>query len=431
MTSGSADTYDAVVIGGGPAGASVAGLLAQRGHSVLLLEKEKFPRYHIGESLTTGTLPALDELGLRGRMEDLAFTKKYGGSLLWGAHHGVWDFRFADAEVYEYSYQVRRADFDALLLGRARELGVDVREETTFHEPIFDGDRVIGGSYTMKGDAERSFRCAMLVDASGQAKMLGRRFDVVSWHEDLRNIATWAYFQGGKRLDGTRAGDTLSENRPLGWIWYIPLSDGTTSVGYVTGTEIVKKSGKTPQELFEEELAGADEVGRLLAGARRVSGYRTARDWSYTCQQMHGPGWALVGDAAAFVDPLMSSGVSMAMRAAKGLAASLDWVLQHPEDESMVMKQYQYDYHYFAGTLIEFIRFFYDRTRNQEDYWDKAQAVIDPEGNAPGRRDFATILSGMAGLHEVFLPPEKARAVAEVSADADPEPPPASWTFVD
>lgn len=427
MTEDSAASYDAVIIGGGPAGASVAGLLALRGHRVMILEKEKFPRYHIGESLTTGTLPALDELGVRDRMNALGFTKKYGGSLLWGADVGVWDFRFVDAEVYDHSYQVRRADFDAMLLGRARELGVEVNEEATFRDAVVEDGRIVGATYTLKDAEPRTVRCSVLVDASGQAKTLARRFDVVDWHEDLRNIATWTYFQGAKRLEGTRSGDTLSESRPNGWIWYIPLSDGTTSVGYVTSTAALKESGRTPQQLFEEQLAGADEVGRLLDGARRVSGFRTARDWSYTCRELHGPGWALVGDAAAFVDPLMSSGVSMAMRAAKGLASSLDWVLRNPDDEAAVMKQYQADYHQFAGNLVEFIRFFYDRTLNRAEYWDKAQEVIDPERNLPSRRDFATILSGMAGLHEVFLPPTRVRPEPDTAAEPDERP--ASWTF--
>src|SRR5262245_33063931 len=150
-----------------------------RGHRVLVLEREKFPRYHIGESLITGSLPALEELGLRERLDQMGFTKKYGGTLLWGKSQGTWDFRFTESSNYEYSYQVRRADFDSVLLTRARELGAYVIEEATVKEPIFDGERVIGVSYTQKGGTEkRTATCRLLVDASGQSHILARHFDL-------------------------------------------------------------------------------------------------------------------------------------------------------------------------------------------------------------------------------------------------------------
>ncbi|MPZ81300.1 MAG: FAD-dependent oxidoreductase [Actinophytocola sp.] len=414
------DEYDVVVVGGGPAGSVSAGLLALRGHRVLVIEREKFPRYHIGESLTTGSLPALDDLGLRDRVNELGFTKKYGGSLLWGTDEGVWDFRFAEAHKFDYSFQVRRADFDALLMTRARELGADVIEEATVTEPVLDGDRIVGVTYKLKGDdTPCTVRSKMLIDASGQAKFLGRQFDLVDWHEDLRNIAVWTYFQGHTTYEGTRAGDTLSEARPNGWLWYIPLSDNTASIGYVTHVAELKKSGLTTRELFERELADSQEVRQLTEGAWRVSGFRTARDWSYTSNRFHGPGWALLGDAAAFVDPLMSAGVAMALRAARGLAASIDWVLQHPDDEAKVMSQYDGDYRKFAGDLLSFIRFFYDRTRNKEDYYAKAQRTVGPGNNAPSKQNFALILSGMAGLHEVFTGPKDLAAAGSVRPKAE------------
>lgn len=397
------DDFDVVVIGGGPGGAATAGLLAKRGHRVLVLEREKFPRYHIGESLITGTLPALEELGLRERLDNMGFTKKYGGTLLWGKNQGTWDFRFTEASNYEYAYQVRRADFDAVLLGRARELGAHVVEEATVKEALFDGERAVGVTYTQKGDDQRrTANCRLLVDASGQSHLLGRHLDLVEWHDDLRNIAVWTYFQGCKRYSGTRYGDIVTENRPSGWFWFIPLHDGTVSVGYVTPIDEYKRSGKSLEELYTEQLAGAEEVKALTTGAFRVSGFRSIKDWSYTCSRFAGPGWALVGDAAAFIDPLLSTGVTLAMRGAVGLTEAADVALRDPESETELLGRYEKNYREFLDSLLDFVRFFYDRTKHKEDYWDKAQQTIDPLRLQPRKIDFATMLSGLTGINDIF-----------------------------
>jgi flavin-dependent dehydrogenase len=415
------DDFDVVVIGGGPGGSATAGLLAKQGHRVLVIEREKFPRYHIGESLITGSMPALELLGVRDRLDEMGFVRKYGGSLLWGRSQGTWDFRFVEASNYEYTYQVRRSDFDALLLARARELNAYVLEEATVTEPIMDDGRAVGVSYLRKGDSEPGrATCRLLVDASGQARTLARKFGLVEWHEDLRNVAVWAYFQGCKRYSGTRAGDTLTENRPSGWFWFIPLFDGTVSVGYVTPIEEFKKSGKSLPELFTHELSAAQEVKALTDGAFRVSAFRTIRDWSYTCRRFHGPGWALVGDAAAFIDPLLSTGVGLALRGSVGLAEAADAALRAPESEARVLDRYECEYRDFLNSLLDFVRFFYDRTRRKEEYWDKAQANIDPRKLQPRKIDFARLLSGLSGVRDIFDLPEP-RAGAGAGATRDPE----------
>jgi flavin-dependent dehydrogenase len=245
-------------------------------------------------------------------------------------------------------------------------------------------------------------RCRQLVDASGQAHILARQFDLIEWHEDLRNIAVWTYFQGGERFAGTRAGDILTESRPNGWFWFIPLHDNTVSVGYVTPIDEYKKSGKSLEELYRSEMEKSDEVKRLTADATQVSAFRNIRDWSYTSRRFYGPGWALVGDAAAFIDPLLSTGVTLAIRGAQGVAEAVDAALRNPEAEERVLGQYETSYRDFLESLLTFIRFFYDRTRSKEDYWDKAQETIDPDKEQPRKMDFATMLSGLTGINTMF-----------------------------
>jgi flavin-dependent dehydrogenase len=400
------DVVDVVVIGGGPAGASTAGLLAQRGHRVLVLEREKFPRYHIGESLAAGCLAVIDELGLKDRLEAMGFVKKYGGSLVWGRHKNRWAFRFVEGTPYEYAYQVRRADFDALLLTRARELGALVLEEATVKDAVIDGDRVVGVKYALRGrNSIFETKARQVIDASGQARVLGHMLATVDWYDELRAVAVWGYFQGCGQLEGDEAGNILIENVPGGWFWGIPLYDGTMSVGYVTPVSVVVQSDLGLPDLFTAQLKVTTELKRLMRNARQVSGFRSARDWSYACSSFHGPGWALVGDAAAFIDPLFSTGITLATVGASALAKTVDAVLSDPSLEQQAMSVYEASYRDFLDSIRSYIEYFYDGTRDRELYYKRAQAIIDPERMAPARADFVTLISGVTGAKPIFHAP--------------------------
>lgn len=389
--------FDVIVVGGGPAGSCTAGLMALNGRKVLLLEREKFPRYHIGESLITAVWPTLERLGLRERLEQIGFVRKYGANVLWGSEDEFWGFLFREAGPFEYVHQVRRAEFDALLLGRARELGVRVIEDATVKEPLFEGDRLTGVRYQMRGQEEVvEARAVITVDASGQAKWLGQHLNLVGWHKDLKNIAIWGYYQGCKRYEGEKAGHTLIENLQDGWLWFIPLGQDTTSIGFVTPISLLKNSEMPVDKLFESRLEQSQQVSQMMQGSTRVSSYRTERDWSYTCTRFHGPGWVLVGDAAAFVDPLLSTGVALAVRGARILAEALHETLENPSMEQVALQAYEDNHRVFLNVILEFVRYFYDATKTRAEYYRGAQEIIDPEESEMPEFDFVKLVSGLA-----------------------------------
>ncbi|MFF7737513.1 MULTISPECIES: tryptophan 7-halogenase [unclassified Streptomyces] len=398
-------TYDAIVIGGGPSGATTAGLLAKAGHKVLVLEKEQFPRYHIGESLIPGLNSVVDELGVRETIDAAGFTRKAGISLLWGAERKLWSIAFGESGPYDYTWQVKRAEFDLLLLEHARKLGAMVIEHASVREVLTTDGRATGVTYTIgRGTEPIRAEARFIVDASGQSKIFAREFGLVDMHDDLKNLAVWTYYQGGDRLPDELSGNILVENHPDGWLWVIPLSDGTQSVGFVGPNDQMAQDTRPSLELLESKIATSREAKKLLANATRVAGCRTAKDWSYTCSRFHGPGYLLVGDAAAFIDPLFSTGVTLAMKGASSAAATVSAMLQEPEREEEFAQAYDEGLREFLGNVLSFVRFFYDASKNVEAYWAKAKDLIDPIGWMTARDDFIIMVSGLNAELAVMQP---------------------------
>ncbi len=397
------DVLDVVVIGGGPAGATLAGLLARKNRNVLILERERFPRYHIGESLIPGFMRAMEELGMTERLEARGFEKKAGGTLLWGAGRIPWGFSFIEGTPYKHAYHVRRADLDSMLLDRARELGAHVLEEATVKDFIEENGRVTGVTYTVRGSEVplHEVRTSLVIDASGQARVLGRKYATVNWHEDLRNVAIWTYFDNCHRLPGAERSNILTEGLSDGWFWAIPIGESTMSVGYVTTSDNAAANGSL-EDMFSARREETTQVKELLRDATQAGGFRTARDWSYTCDRFYGPGWALVGDAAAFVDPLLSTGVTLATLAASALSGIVDTVLDHPEIEEKALERYATTYRRFFDEIRVFIGKFYDQSKNKEFYWDQAQQLADPERKFTPRVTFIQLASGLSGANPLF-----------------------------
>jgi flavin-dependent dehydrogenase len=319
-----------LVIGGGPAGSTAATLLAREGFQVTLAEREHFPRYHIGESLLPSLLDFLDLLGAREKVEQLGFQSKPGAHIEWGSQE--WELVFGELSGQNsYSFQVIRSEFDQCLLDHASSQGVQVFQGIEVSEVLFD-----------QADPERPYAAILspadnpnerqevtfdfLIDASGRAGVMSSRYlRNRYYHEVFKNVAIWGYWRNTKRFPGEREGAIAVLAIPEGWIWGIPLQDGTMSVGIVIhkNTCKAKVSTQSQQEIYHECLAQAPTIMDMLAPGQLTTDIYLETDYSYAAENFSGPGYFLAGDAACFLDPLLSTGVHLAMLSGLLSAASI------------------------------------------------------------------------------------------------------------
>lgn len=311
-------TTDVVVVGGGPAGSTVSTLLAQQGVKVRLYEREKFPRFHIGESLIPETYWVFKRLGMLDKMKKSPFVKKFSVQFVNAAGKESAPFYFHDNKPHECSqtWQVIRSEFDTMMLNHAREHGVDVVQPGRVLEVLFEGDRAVGVRAQDENGKEHTVHAKVVVDASGQSTMLQNRFKLRLWDPVLNKGAIWTYWRGAYRDTGRDEGATLviqTTNRQ-GWWWYIPQHDNTISIGVVGPFDYLFKGRGTHEQVYEQEVASCPALQKRLVGAERATGYFATKDYSYRSKQVAGDGWVLVGDAFGFLDPLYSSGVLLALK---------------------------------------------------------------------------------------------------------------------
>jgi flavin-dependent dehydrogenase len=309
--------YDVVVIGGGPAGSTVSTLVGDRGFSVGLFERERFPRFHIGESLIPETYWVLKRLGMLGKMQRSHFVKKYSVQFVNASGKLSAPFYFWDNKPHECSqtWQVVRSEFDKMMLDNAREHGVDAREGVHVVEVLFEGERAVGVRIKDQDGTRRDVRAKVVVDASGQAALLQNRFKLRLWDPILNKGAIWTYWEGAYRDAGRDEGATmvLQTADRQGWFWYIPLHDDIVSVGVVAPFDYLFKNRAGHERTYHEEVDRCPAVKARVTSAKRATGYFATRDYSYRSKQVAGDGWVLVGDAFGFLDPLYSSGVLLAL----------------------------------------------------------------------------------------------------------------------
>jgi len=322
--------YDAIVIGGGPAGSSAAAILAAKGRRVLILEKEKFPRYHIGESLMPYCYFPLERLGVVDRMKASHFPKKYSVQFVNIDGHVSHPFYFFQHLQHEASttWQVLRSEFDQMLLDNARARGAEVREEIMVRDTIQQNGAVVGvKAVSRKGDPQE-FRAAITIDASGRdALMLARN----GWRVRdpyLNKIAIWTYYKGALRDPGLDEGATTVAYLPeKGWFWYIPLPGDMVSVGIVAEKEYLYRDTRDIAVIFQREVGNNAWIQQHLASGRQTGQYWLTAEYSYRSRYCAVDGLILVGDAFAFLDPVFSSGVFLALRSGEVAADAVDAAL--------------------------------------------------------------------------------------------------------
>lgn len=441
----SAPRADLLVIGGGPAGSTLAGLvkLHAPGRRVVLLEKETGPRHHIGESLLPGLVPVLKELGVFERVDAAGFPKKIGANYIWGESREPWENDFNSVNVsemlkrgalpagLEYSWQVRRSKYDEILLSRAAELGVEVARGAVAESILERDGRVTGAVWRGPDGARVSLEADIVADCSGQAGFLSRFRKVREYDRRLRNVAGYAYFRGARWKYSYSGHPDKTKificSTSAGWFWYIPIDEGIVSVGLVTSVDRLTELGGDLRALYDRELSACAEIAPLLSEAERVEDFDGARrsfftqqDWSYMNAAASGPGWLAAGDAAVFVDPILSSGVTLAHLAAHRAAYTALTAWDEPAEASRGALWSDYDRwcRESAAQFLALALFWYGNDRKTGSWWARAREV--QRATLPFELgDHGAFIAVSAGLTRHY---ERLLAAADLHDDAPLEP---------
>ena len=410
---------DVVVIGGGPGGSTVATMLARQGIDVMILERDKFPRHHVGESLLPASVPVLEELGVLPAVQDAGFLRKWGATMVWGREGAPWSWYFRETnQRYPHSYQVWRSQFDQLLLDNSRANGVEVREGHRVADVILRDGRVTGVRYRSEDGIEGTVDARYVVDASGQNGLLAHKFGSRQWDPFFRNLSVYAYFSGAGRLPPPDDTNIFIESYSHGWLWCIPLHTGWSSVGAVvdsaSGQEGISRDGL--DGFLTSQIMQAPYTAKMLQKAEIALGPFIVKDWSYTSAQFAGDGYILVGDAACFVDPLFSSGVHLALMAGVLAAAHVTTALKDPDLGNASGRVYQELYLKEYSHFRDMARLFYSSNLASDSYFWEARRLLDGDEQFSPRQSFIQAVAGQPprGYERAVL--EQGRAPAEFLA---------------
>lgn len=335
---------ETLIIGGGPAGSTAAILLRQRGHQVTLLEKDRHPRFHIGESLLPANLDLFERLGVAEKIRDIGMPK-WGAEFISPWHGRGETFEFSESwdHTHSYAYQVRRSDFDEILIRRAAESGAQVIEGCCVTQVDFVAASDGGGAVVRarnEDGTELSWRCRFVLDASGRDTFLASRLGTKQRNRKHNSAALYGHFDGAERYEGRRAGNISLYWFDHGWFWFIPLADGATSVGAVVWPYYLKRRSGDLKSFLTETIALCPPLAARLKNATLVTEVQATGNYSYASDRSHGDCYLLLGDAYAFIDPVFSSGVWLAMHSAEAGTEAVDTCLRQPERAGAALKKF-------------------------------------------------------------------------------------------
>ncbi|NUQ78183.1 MAG: tryptophan 7-halogenase [Polyangiaceae bacterium] len=386
------NTWDVIILGGGPGGSTLASCLALRGRRALVLEREKFPRFHIGESLLPRSREVFRKIGVEGTIEE-RFLRKYGARFLCSATRRMSTYRFAEAfeGELEYAYQVPRAEFDDVLLRHAAKLGAEVREEWEATDVVFEGSRAVGvraRPIHASSEAEE-IRAPMIVDATGRDTLLASRTRRKANVPKLDKTALFTHYKGAFRQNGIDEGNIQIIVFEHGWFWIIPFKGEITSVGVVVSSEWLRtrRKGESLEALYDRAVGESSWASEMLAGAERLRPVGALADFSYRIDQLAGDGWLFVGDAGGFLDPLFSTGAHLAVKGADLAAEAIDRALASGDTSRAAFARYEAAVRYAVDLFLGFVQAFYGDGRLRE-------AIFEPNQRPVMRRLITSVLSG-------------------------------------
>ena len=363
--------YDCIVIGGGPAGATAGTVLAQHGRRVAVLEREAFPRYHIGESLMPYTWFTFERLGVLDWFEQAACPKKYSVQFVSTSGKVSQPFYFFETIEHPCSttWQVRRSDFDRMLLDNARAKGADVRQGTAARELLMDADRAIGVRADVTGSGSETFHADAVIDASGRDTFLASKLGWKRRDPDLTKISIFTYYRGAKRDPGLDEGATTVAYVPeKGWFWYIPLPDDIVSVGVVAEASYLYRDTRDPAVIFAREAGDCIWIADHLSTGKRIEPVRVTGEFSYRAESIGGKGFCLAGDAFSFLDPVFSTGVFMALKSGEMAADAVHRGLDAGGVTAETFADYERDMRWALDQFRQLVLSFYNQTFSFRDF---------------------------------------------------------------
>jgi flavin-dependent dehydrogenase len=394
-----------LVIGGGPGGSTAAALVAKAGLRALVLEREAFPRYHIGESLLASCQSTLKLSGAYDAVAAHGFQVKRGGVVYWGNDEWVLDWQqLVDPNIW--SWQVDRARYDELLLRNAAAQGAEVIEEATVKRVVFEGGRAVAAEWTHRGDGEvHTVKFDYIIDASGRKGVIAQQhFGMRHEHGVFQNVAIWSYWSGAKLLPDSPEGGINVVSAPDGWWWHIPLGNDRYSVGLVTHRTRFRDEVRASDSLeayYLEQLRQSKVMHGLTSEATRVAPVKAEQDYSYVAERFCGPGYLLVGDAACFLDPLLSTGVHLAQYSGMLAAAAIISVAKREVSEAEGWAFFEYVYRRAYTRMLVLVSRMYERYQGAESYFWQAQKLVhETTRKAEPIRDFTAITTGLTDITE-------------------------------